>query len=166
MAPAPVAAEGWTFGKGLRLRNRDADLQIGLTGYGQVDFLSFLNWRDANPDQPMEDGEADLRRLRLGLEGEWKRLSFEVQGDVSPDDGHLKDAWMGLRLSRAFRLRVGNMKVPVSREWLTSARRTDFVERSLLATALAPGRDWGVMLHGRAGPFDYEAGGFRGDGRQ
>jgi phosphate-selective porin len=165
LAPCVLAAEGWTFGRGLRLRNRDADVQIGIRGYGQVDFLSFLNWQEADPDGSLTDDEADVRRARLGLDGEWRRVSFQFEGDFTSDEGNLKDAWMGLRLSRAFRLRVGNMKVPVSREWMTSARNLDFAERALLASALAPGRDWGAMLHGRAGPVEYGLGAYRGDGR-
>lgn len=165
LLPGLAAAQGWTAGPGLRLRNKDHDAAVGVRGYGQLDYVSFLNWRDADPDVPLGDEEADLRRARLGIEGEWRRLSLEVEGDVTRDEGHLTDAWIGLRFSRAFRLRVGNMKLPVSPERLTSARRLDFAERSLLASALSPNRDWGAMLHGRAGPLEYAAGAFRGDGR-
>src|SRR5205085_208474 len=49
----------------------------------------------------------------------------------------------------------------------TGARNRDFVYRALAATHLAPGRDRGVMVHGRL--FDklvaYEAGVFDHDGR-
>jgi phosphate-selective porin len=167
LPPAATAGDddGWRFDRGLRLRNSAARFQLGITGYGQFDFLSFLNWENRDPDRPLEDGEADVRRARLGLEGEWRRLSFEAEADLEDEDEHLSDAWVGLRLSRAFRLRVGNMKVPVSREWLTSARRIDFAERALMVESLAPGRDWGAVLHGRAGAFEYEVGAFRGDGR-
>jgi phosphate-selective porin len=165
LLPGLVAAQGWTAGPGLRLRNEGHHAQVGIRGYGQLDYVSFLNWRDADPDAPLTDEEADVRRARLGIEGEWRRLSLELEGDVTRDDGHLTDAWVGLRISRAFRLRFGNMKLPVSPERLTSARRLDFAERSLLASALSPNRDWGAMLHGRAGPIEYAAGAFRGDGR-
>ena len=58
------------------------------------------------------------------------------------------------------------MKVPVSAEWLTSAAKTDFIARSLLASALAPGRDWGVKLSGEPLPrLSYQVGVFAGDGR-
>ena len=58
------------------------------------------------------------------------------------------------------------MKLPVSAEWLSSAAKTDFIERNLPASAFAPGRDWGVKLSGE--PINrvaYQIGVFAGDGR-
>src|SRR5258708_12532260 len=57
------------------------------------------------------------------------------------------------------------MKLPVSPEWLTSAAKTDFIERNFVANALAPGRDWGVELSGDVNKVAYQLGVFKGDGR-
>src|SRR4030095_7696687 len=68
--------------------------------------------------------------------------------------------------SRAIRLRVGQFKIPGGREFQTSARSIDFMERSALSTSVTPGRDIGAMLTGEIGrKLDYQAGLFAGDGR-
>jgi hypothetical protein len=46
---------------------------------------------------------------------------------------HLKNFWGELRFHRAFRVQAGNFKLPVSAERLTSAAKTDFVERSRIS---------------------------------
>jgi phosphate-selective porin len=59
---------------------------------------------------------------------------------------------------------MGHFKLPVSPEMLTSGANTDFVERSMLAKELAPGRDFGVMLHGRPCSWlELQGGVFLGD---
>jgi phosphate-selective porin OprO/OprP len=160
LAPTAAAAEDdgpW------RPRWQSGEAEIGFVGYVQADFRSFRDW-DLE-DDPLQ--ERDLpRRARLGLEGKWKRFSFEAQAD--PDDGaeHLKDLFGEVRFAKAFRLRAGNFKLPVSAERLTSAAKTDFVERSRVGGDLAPGRDWGVMVHGEpVRLLEYQVGLFRGDNR-
>ena len=164
LATAAAAAEDWTFGPGLEVKSKQADFRLAATGYGQLDFVSPQNWKvpegsDAAP------GDVDVRRLRFGLEGKWHRLTFE--GQVDPLDEQLKDLWVDFRFARTLRLRVGNQKLPMSAERLASARRTDFVQRSLLASNLAAGRDLGVVVHGEIGPrVEYQAGVFAGDDRR
>jgi phosphate-selective porin len=54
----------------------------------------------------------------------------------------------------------------MSAEFLTSAARTDFVERALLASHLAPSRDWGGMVQGEPRRWLlYQVGVFKGDAR-
>jgi len=48
---------------------------------------------------------------------------------------------------------------------LQAAARTDFVERSLLATHIGPSRDWGLLLEGEWDRLTVQAGVFEGDGR-
>lgn len=61
----------------------------------------------------------------------------------------------------------GKFKLPFSLDENTSATNLDFVYRSLAANVLAPGRDRGVMIHGRlpGRVFRYELGTFDRDGR-
>jgi len=170
---AASAEEVWKFGPGLKWKKK-GEFEIGLSGYGQLDFGSFLNWEPGDPEQGLANDDFDVPRLRIGIDGEWRRLSFEFQGEFGDlvnfeedvDVDRLRDAWLDLRFAKALRLRVGNQKVPVSPEWLTSARRIDLVLRSLIAGSLAPNRDWGVLFHGDIGTWiEYQAGVFEGDGR-
>lgn len=164
-APSVCPEEGWVRGRGFELRNRGQDARIRLEAYGQLDFQSLLNWHDQTAESKVADDDVDLARLRAGLQGEWRRVSFEAQADFVDED-HLKDLWLGFRATKALRLRVGHQKVPVSGEWLTSPRRIDFARRALPVESLAPGRDWGVVLHGEIAPrVEYQVGVFAGDGR-
>ena len=62
----------------------------------------------------------------------------------------------------------GQFRLPFSLDENTGSTNLDFVYRSLAARQLAPGRDPGVMVHGRVLPrrlLRYEAGVFSDDGR-
>jgi phosphate-selective porin len=157
--------QGWTFGAdGLRLRRGDFRFQLG--GYSQVDFRGFHDWEAGDEDTGiLRSDTVELRRARIGLEAEYDRVSFEVDVDPQDEGDELKDLIGSLRLAKGLHLRGGHMKLPVSLEFLTSAARTDFVERALLATHIGPARDWGVVLEGEWDRLAVQAGVFEGDGR-
>ncbi len=158
-APAP----GWTT-EPVALKNEASDFEIGLTGYVQADFRSYRDWTVAAPE--LRADEAEWHRVRVGVDGHFRRLSFQVDvGPVEKDGKELKDAWLELRFAKALRLRGGRLKVPVSPEWLTSPAKTDFLERAVMVEAMAPERDWGAELNGEIGRVvEYQAGVFAGDG--
>jgi phosphate-selective porin len=160
-----IAQQGWDFGTdGIRLRKGAFRLNVG--GYVQVDFRAFHDWEAGDEDTGiLRSDPVELRRLRLGLEAEYKRLSFEFDADPQDEGDELKDLIGSLRLAKGLHLRGGHMKVPVSAEFLTSAARIDFVERSLLATHIGPARDWGGILEGEWDWLTLQAGAFAGDGR-
>jgi phosphate-selective porin len=165
--PSKPPAEGWKR-EGFELSNPSADFKIRLSGYLQADFRSYLDWQVGDgTDDTLRYDESEWRRLRIGIEGEWHRLSFEFDVDPAFDEGdELKNAYLGIRLSREVQLRGGHMKLPVSPEFLTSASKTDFVERAALVTSLGLGRDWGGLVEGELGKvLEYSAGVFEGDMR-
>ena len=158
---------GWQA-KPFSLENASAGFKIALKGYVQADFRSFQDWTAGDEETgDLRADEFEWRRARIGLEGEWRRLSFEVDVDPAFDEGdELKDAWADLRLAKALHVRGGNMKVPVSQEFLVSPAKIDFVERSAAVDSLGTSRDWGAMLHGEiAHAVEYQAGVFTGDAR-
>jgi phosphate-selective porin len=173
---APAAAAGdWTL-EPFRLRNKQADFELKMVGYTQLDFRAFPDWK-VEQSVFRSDG-FDVRRVRVGVEGKWKKLSwdftYELAGPVEdaleeleePEQAELKNLYAEYEFHKAFSLRVGATKPPVSPEFLTSASRTDFVERSMLSNAMAPDRDWGVMALGTVKKrVDYMVGVFKGDGR-
>ena len=92
-------------------------------------------------------------------------MEFDVDPAFDKGD-RLKNAWLGLSVARELRMRGGHMKLPVSPEWLTSAGKTDFVERAVVVDSLRPSRDWGGVLDGQLGHVaEYIAGVFEGDDR-
>jgi phosphate-selective porin len=158
-SPAAAADSPFEFKKG--------DFRFQLTGYIQGDFRSFQDWDAGDEDTgELRSDTSELRRLRTGFELEWRWLAVELDVDPQDDGDELKDLYLDLGPSKAFHLRGGHFKLPISAEFLTSAARTDFVERTMLANDIGPQRDWGVMLHGQpAKSFAYQAGVFRGDDR-
>jgi hypothetical protein len=144
----------------------DGTFEFAPRGYVQFDWRGYPGW-----DVPLGSGRLnheaiEVRRARVGFDGQWRRLSFELTLDPQDADGVLvKDAYGQFRISRALRLRAGQFKLPGGREYGTSARSIVFMERSALSESLAAGRDVGVMATGEIGRrFDYEAGVFAGDG--
>jgi hypothetical protein len=136
------------------------------TGYVQLDWRSYPDWNISTGTGRLNRDTFEVRRVRLGVDGRWRRLSYEVSVDPQDDsDGvAVKDAYGQFRFSRAARLRLGQFKLPGSREYGTSGRTTDFMERSAFADVAAAGRDLGGMVLGDVGRFEYEAGVFVGDG--
>jgi phosphate-selective porin len=155
---------GWHFGPGAKLSRPASGLEFMLTGYAQEDFRSFQDYEDSKGQLPALGATGELRRLRLGFEGQWKNVSFEVEVDPHDDNEHLKNLRAEVKLHTALHVTAGRMKVLGSPEWLTSHAKIDFIERSLLASALAPGRDWGVKLSGDPiEKLNYQIGVFAGD---
>lgn len=162
--PAAAQEQGWEFGPGFKAARSGLELQ--LAGYVQEDFRSFHDYEDSKGLRPVLSEQTDLRRLRFGIDVQYKRLALEFDYDPRDNLEHLKNAFGELKLSKALHVRGGNFKVPVSPEWLTTSAKIDFIERSLVASALTPGRDWGVALVGEpVKRVSYQIGVFKGDGR-
>ena len=112
----------------------------------------------------LEFNTFEVRRLRAGVNGQWRGVQFELTFDPQDLDGTLvKDAYAEFRPG-SYEIRFGQFKPPGSRDYGTSARQTDFLERAALGRALSAQRDVGVALHGDLGQrFDYDVGLFAGD---
>jgi phosphate-selective porin OprO/OprP len=113
-----------------------------------------------------EDDRLDVARRRVGIDGEVGRVvSFQVERELI-GDGVWRDVYVDYRQFDAVRIQAGHFKLPFSLDENTSATSLDFARRSLGATELAPGRDRGVMVHGRffGRAVSYEAGLFQHDG--
>ena len=112
------------------------------------------------------DGGDDLDKGRLGVEGTIAGVfDFEVTRALE-GARPWRDVYVDYRQFDAARLQAGRFKLPFSLDENTGTRNLDFVNRSMAASALAPGRDQGVMLHGRVWgrALSYEAGVFAHDG--
>ena len=133
-----------------------------------VDFLLRLqaDWRGSN--EPIGDETPnDVARRRVGIAGEIAGLvRFEVERELSGDDPW-RDVFADYRQFDIARFQVGQFKVPFSLDENTGATKLDFVNRSMAADALAPGRDRGIMVYGRVlgRTLKYELGAFQHDGR-
>lgn len=146
--------------------NSGSEFEFSPRGYIQFDWRGYPEWTVPTGSGRLNREPLEVRRARVGFDGQWGRLSFELTLDPQDADGVLvKDAYGQFRVSRALRLRVGQFKVPGGREYQTSARTLDFLERSAFAESIAAGRDLGVMAIGDLGSrLEYRAGVFAGDG--
>ncbi len=159
----PATPEGW-HRAGLGFKKGKS--KIELAGYIQED-LRHYDWTVKGDEDGTAQAPTDeLRRLRVGLKGNLGKLTFEAVWDPrssqAPD--RMKDITLGYDFSKSVKLLAGHFKPPVSQEYLTSAGKTDFVDRSMLASNLNPDREWGAELFGEPGRVEYYAGVFAGDG--
>ncbi len=137
------------------------------TAVVQLDVRAFPGW-DLDPsDTRLRRETFEVRRVRVGLDGAWRALRFELSVDpVEWNEPPVQDAWVEWRAGGVVRLRGGQFKLPGGREYDTSSRRLGFLERSPLSNSLAAGRDTGTQVDVRLGrQWQAQAGVFAGDGR-
>ncbi len=132
--------------------------------------------RATAPPANLDQGLMEWQDRRIGVEGTaFKRVTFEISRELSDDfetshdlseKSAWKDVYVSTRLTKTFAIDVGRFKLPFGREELTGETNLDFVHRSLAARVLSPGRDVGIMSHGRLfhRTAEYQIGYFMRDG--
>ena len=128
-------------------------------------FSADLRRSDSLADDVDEAG-LDIARRRIGVAGSFGDLvEFQVEREIH-NDVPWRDVYVDVRPKREIGVQAGKFKMPFSLDENTSSTNLDFVYRSMVASTLAPGRDRGVMAHGRVGGrrLGYEAGVFLHDG--
>lgn len=133
-----------SFSDGIRWESADKRHAFAVTGRIQVDYRKF-----GGNDALLAD-TFDARTVRLGASGKfWDYYSFDVTADLGPlaANSNLDVAWINTAWWKPVQLRVGQFKMPMSIDQLTSSRFIDFHERSIMNDFI-PGKERGVMLHG------------------
>jgi phosphate-selective porin OprO and OprP len=117
------------------------------------------------PDDPLHQVEDEfvMRRVRLIAQG---RIAKYFEFRLMPDFGNgatvLYDAYIDVRLTPTFRVRIGKDKTPLGLEQLYADYALLFPERTLVSN-LVPNRDVGVQAQGEvAGVLTYVGGVFNG----
>jgi hypothetical protein len=177
-------------GSSWRLTGVDPTFRLEISGRLQVGFVQDFTRRDPevrNEDQP----DFEVFRARLTFEGrafrDWMRFSvaFDIEGDPTETGipfgletqnfdsrnrlASMADAYLRFAFLDEFEIYVGQMKVPYSRQYLTSSGKQEFVDRSTLRSTFVPGRDVGLMIAGELGDdesffAEYQLGVFDGEG--
>jgi phosphate-selective porin OprO/OprP len=140
----------------------------------QHDFRSF------DPEVEGDEGETtNLRKFRVGVEGYvTKDLEYSVEREIRNEVADLfnlrtrpthalwRDVYGNYRHFRRFQIRAGQFKIPFGMDQLHFSTNGEFVYRSLIGNYLAPGRDQGIMVHGKLFESNvaYQAGVFVHDG--
>lgn len=129
---------------------------------------ALLEWRKFDPE--IGKDAFHLRTTRVGLQGELsKHFEWEFEREITEVDeqwqfGEWKDIRVQWKTFDAMSVTGGRFKIPFGLEQTTGVSDIDFAYRALGSSALAPGRDRGVMAMGDLGRLTYEAGVFDDDG--
>ncbi|MCA1560354.1 MAG: OprO/OprP family phosphate-selective porin [Acidobacteria bacterium] len=123
--------------------------------------------RDFRPDLPIDGDTFVFRRARVGIQGRvYDDLEYEVDAELRDTDAPWRNVFLNYRRFRVAEVQGGRFKMPFGRDQLSGMFNINFLERSLIGSYLAPGRDEGAMVHGQFadGIVAYETGVFRSDG--
>jgi phosphate-selective porin OprO and OprP len=173
-APTTAASQPMVdvgLGRGVTIRSADDEVSLNLRARIQVRSTII----DAGQDeQPLS--EISIRRARLVVQGNalGPELTYYIQLSFSNLDNEadlrlpLRDAYVTWVPSRHVSVRLGQMKVPFSRQRVTSSSALQMVDRSIVVSEWNLDRDVGVQLFSRSllnDKLGYTLGLFGGEGR-
>ena len=118
----------------------------------RVDFRARFqaDLRQFSPDIKPEEPSFTLHRARFGIQGSFlKRFEYEVEREFQDSDHPWRDVALNYRAHHRFEIQGGRFKVPFGLDQLTRITDLDYVFRSRVSETIAPGRDTGLMAHGR-----------------
>ena len=114
-----------------------------------------LQYHYQDPDSGSSSDELFFRRLRPYVEGslhpDWKgKFQFDFGKAHGSNEVAVKDAWMQYRGFKGMKVTVGNANFPFSREFLTSSKKQQLVERTFVGDHNygTPDRNVGIHLRG------------------
>jgi phosphate-selective porin OprO/OprP len=151
-----------TFGKldisytddGFKVTTNDQWIQFGGTLMWDVDSVDGKFWKSGDNTKDENDTwqtRSELRRARLNIKAKmtenWKaKLQFDFAGNDQSTE--IKDAYVEYTGWDIMDLIVGRDKEPFGLEQLTSSKDLCYIERSMISSAFAPGRNLGISLNG------------------
>lgn len=126
---------------------------------------------DFRRSDALPEGQSWLWAMRrVGVGGQIAgRFDFELTAEAGLDNPW-RDVYVNYRQFQAVQVQAGKFKLPFGLDQLTGATVLELVYRSRIGDQLSPGRDRGVMVHGRlfnravgyqAGVFDHDGGNAR-----
>jgi phosphate-selective porin OprO/OprP len=150
--------------RGFALRSADNSFELKFRLLAQGDMRSL-----EDSTLPPFNDTFGMRRLRPIMEASLgKLIGVRLTPEFAGAGATIVDAYLDLKLSPLYTVRMGKVKGPVGLERLQSGGSTMFIERAY-PTELAPNRDIGLMLQGDydGGVLSYALGIFNGaaDGR-
>jgi len=166
----PVVDVG--LGRGVTIRAADDSASLNIRARIQV-----RSTLVDNPDDMTDMSEISIRRARLIFQGiaAGPSLTYYVQLSFANLDNEadlrlpLRDAYITWAGNRDVNVRVGQMKVPFSRQRVVSSSALQMVDRSIVVSELNLDRDVGIQVFSRdlfgVGKLGYAVGLFGGEGR-
>lgn len=134
---------------GVKYQDGDKYLKLG----GRIQ----LQYHQVDPDGASRTDELFFRRLRPYIEGslhkDWKgKFQWDMGKAEGSNELSVKDAYMAYLGLSGMQIIVGNLSFPFSREFLTSSKYQQFVERSFSGDHNygTPDRQTGIHFKGKA----------------
>jgi Phosphate-selective porin O and P len=171
-SPAPPGVEVG-LGRGITIRSADDRASMTI----RVRIQTRATAADTAPDTLPATSEVLVRRARLVLLGNaagptftyYVQLSFANLDNEADLRLPLRDAYVTWSSRRDLNVRVGQMKVPFSRQRVVSSSALQMVDRSIVVSELNLDRDVGVQIFSKdllgVGKLGYAVGLFGGEGR-
>ena len=142
------------FKDGMTIETPDGKHSVSLTGRLHADYRNFnYDESDKGANTQNASDTFDIRRARIGLKGKlYENYEFEVSANLaSPNNGNtvsvLDVAFLNINYFKQAQLRLGQFKMPMNLEKVTSSNSIDFMERSYV-NQFAPNEDRGAMIWG------------------
>ncbi len=107
---------------------------------------------------------SEIRRARLGVEGEIDKWKYKFEADFADNDVSAADVYVQYKGLKAVTLTVGHQKTPVSMEENTSSRFTAFMERGMFTDAFGFSRELGATAKFGGDNWSWKSGAFAGGG--
>jgi len=151
-----------------------AELDPGLLKVSIYGRSQMVGVAETLPDPVRNDSRLYLfmKQSRLGFKGLYDDVGFDMQfafggesANGSNTDLSLLDFVVDLPLGGATSLKIGQFRVPYSREGLTDRGTMNFAERSIMNMASFQSRDYGLALQRNKGKFAGTLGVFSAGGR-
>ena len=132
-----------------------------VSGYimGDYDYFDSAFVEGGEESDSSSESAADIRRARLKLKytfnDDWVS---KFQLDFAGGDIDIKDAYIQYRGFSFADVTLGQQKEPFGLEKLTSSRNSFMIERSMVTSALSPGRSLGLSLAGELPSLHWKVG--------
>ncbi len=141
---------------GVLYKDGDTYLKIG----GRIQMQYYYQ----DPDGGVSSDKLFFRRLRPFIEGslhpDWKgKFQFDLGKAKGGSEVSIKDAYFQYKGFEAFNIAFGNKGFPFSREYMTSSKYQQFVERTFVGDAGFGTPEWnmGIHLDGKSGNLTWAA---------
>ena len=142
-------------GGGAKFKTDDVSIKVG----GRL--MYDIDWFDdeAFTGNTGSGSDSELRRARIYVSGEFGNWEAKVQGDFKDDgDTALSDAYIQYNGWDDLELVLGKHKEPFGLEEQTSSKDITAIERTMITTALAPGKNYGASLGSFSDEFTWMVG--------
>jgi phosphate-selective porin OprO/OprP len=169
----------YVLGNGFTFTSADKKYQGSIGGFMQLRY-TYTDLDNANNNKTkitQDSSQFQLERVKLYFNGYalTPDLTYKLQLNITQANTpnilstgkEIEEAYIDYRIIDAVQIRFGQDKVPFARQFIISSAAQEFCDLSHVATAFAPGYDFGAMLHGKiaGGLVTYNAGVFGGNGQ-